>query len=1232
MGVEVTDATVEELIRSAARLIDGGELVVAGSLLRSSLKAHPKEPDLLFQQARLDSKSGRPNRAADGLERAIVLAPDRPEYYVDLVKTVPGDAIWQRIDVLERGAAAHAGDLRWVRDLAESYARAGEHEQAARQHGRLRGLGDDTPERAALEGLELDLAGKTNDSGDAYARAIDLDSKRARNLRAKELGVGVFFQRLGQWKDARREFLSHLDRVGPSPELLFRIGLCCDRAYRWREAEGYYRWAVWLNENVPVYWYKLGFALERQSRWLEASDCYRVCVAMPDNKDARYHAYRAGWCLHRACEFEAACHYYLRYPTPEQRESWGLADQSLPVPRPRTRYTSSVIEPGWDRLQEAPTQHTLLQPEHWTKRADQAMQDREFMAAADLYGRALDRSDSHDMELYYRRGYALFCAGCFKKAAGSFRLSRLFPNPDGMPMERYDASSPKGRDARYVELWETLPLREDVILYEASHGKQIGCHPLAIFEHIVDDPAFAHMTHVWAVEDEFVSIPSSFLNRENVVIATMHHDLYLRYLATAKYLVNNSTFYPYFVRRDGQRYLNTWHGTPLKSMGRRDKSSSMGHTNLARNLLHATHAIVPNEHTARMFLDDFDVRGLYEGAIALTGSPRIDRMVNKSAEEREEMRRSLVGNSERKIILYAPTWRGSLAAPGADVAAAAETLNVLERLDCEIVFRAHHFVEGTLASSTMGFHLVSRDIETYDLLSVVDVLVTDYSSVLFDFLPTGREIIRHMPDLETYEQERGFSLDLSILPGTPTRTLAELEQAATTALCRTHLPDSVYKEAAQMFAPMEDGHATERATRFFFHEDQTWTLPSDEPRTRVLFRASLIPNGMATSLQNLLQSLPSNDIRPVVILEQGAIESSPDRRGEMEQLPQHVQVLGRSGASLFSIEEHWIVQKFMSQGELLSDEQWVTLWRGFEREFRRLTGGLRFDASIEFDGYPLWWAALVSASPNAGRRAIYQHSQMLREYQTRFPHLRTMFELYKRRFDALIAVSEQLMERNKVELSEFGVGKELSRFSPNQLNVKRIQSMSNEAPDPDVESWLGDKDHVFVTIGRLSVEKDQEMLIRSFVEIGDAVPGSKLIIVGSGFLDSRLQHVVDELDVSDRVLLAGQRDNPFPILARADTFVLSSRHEGQPMVLLEALSLGVPIISTDLVGARELLGGDDPNGLLVSNNQHSLAEALLAGYRHEVPCRPFNADEYAESALQQFRSVALGQTNHGTAA
>jgi CDP-glycerol glycerophosphotransferase len=149
----------------------------------------------------------------------------------------------------------------------------------------------------------------------------------------------------------------------------------------------------------------------------------------------------------------------------------------------------------------------MLRPGFWRKLAEQAMQDREFVTAADLYNRALDRSDKHDPELYYRHGYALFCAGNFETASRSFGLSRLFPNPDGLPMERYDTSSPKGRDARYVELWETLPLREDVILYESSHGKQIGCHPLAIFEHIVDDPAFASMTHVWVVEDESVSIP-----------------------------------------------------------------------------------------------------------------------------------------------------------------------------------------------------------------------------------------------------------------------------------------------------------------------------------------------------------------------------------------------------------------------------------------------------------------------------------------------------------------------------------------------------------------------------------------------------------------------------------------------------------------------------------------------------------------------------------------------------
>lgn len=1229
----MTQLRSDDIARGAAALLAAGRVDVAEMILDDALGEHPDSPELLHQRASAHGKRGNLLLAAEFAQAAIDLDDGIGAYHETLLDAIPKDTTWQRLAILERGAASHATDQKWIRNLGEAYGALGRHADAAAWLHRARQLGDD-PGLAFIEGVAHDKAGDESAAEAAWSEAIQLDSRRKKSLNAGKLGVGVFYQARGEWGAARSAYLTHLDEVGPSPELVLRIGLSYDRANLWADAEHYYHWAVWLDPDRALGWYRLGFSLERQRRWREAADCFRVCVEFPNNRDSNYHAYRAGWCLEKAEEFELACTYYLRSPISEQRAEW--SDPSPSVDPASSEYLKNLLRGTGFRTEptafpSGKRRRDFLDSRYWSDEGDRFLAAGRSADAAEMYERAVDRSDKFAPELYYKRGKALMQAGLMREAAESFRLTKIYPNPDGLPMASYYGSTPKARNAKYVQFRESLPVRENVILYEVSHGKQIGCNPLAIFEHIVDNPRFSDYLHVWVIENDDVQIPRSLLGRDNVVLATIHKDLYLRYLATAKYLVNNSTFLPYFSRRDGQKYLNTWHGTPLKNMGRRNPSGVMAHTNLARNFLHATHIAVPNEHTANMVLDDCDVRGLYSGTIAVTGSPRIDRMLTQTEAAKADLRSQLGGGEANKFVLYAPTWRESGADVSDDLAIAEETLSTLRQLDCHVLFRGHHFVESSLDLDSLDASVVPRDIDTYDLLGVVDVLVTDYSSILFDFLPTGREIILHSPDIDHYRLVRGFCLDYASMPGTKTATADELAAAVGAAVQRTDDgSQGRYSEAVGSYGKLEDGNASERVAQVFFDDCSEWNLALAAPKKRVLFRSSLIPNGMCVSLHNLLRSLPSDEFQPALVLEQELVERSADRAAEMAKLPPNVRVLGRSGASLFTIEEQRIVNRFNVSKELLSQEQWDIYWRAFEREFRRILGDVQFDASIEFDGYPIWWSAFVSASPQAGRRSIYQHSEMLSEYKMRFPSLKAIFELYGHRFDAIVSVSEQLRDRNRDDLSQFGVPDDLYTFSNNQLDSAKIRKLADEPLEADLEAWLDGVGHLFVAIGRLSVEKNYELLIRAFAEVADDAPDSRLVIVGSGFLDGHLQRVAAEVDVVDRVCFTGHRENPYSILQRADTFVMSSLHEGQPMVLLEAMTLGIPIVSTDIQGIRGMLG-DPVNGLLVTADTESMADGLRVALKGEVPKFDFSSERYEARALSQFRAAVLDDGENGAA-
>src|SRR5699024_6051832 len=127
---------------------------------------------------------------------------------------------------------------------------------------------------------------------------------------------------------------------------------------------------------------------------------------------------------------------------------------------------------------------------------------------------------------------------------------------------------------------------------------------------------------------------------------------------------------------------------------------------------------------------------------------------------------------------------------------------------------------------------------------------------------------------------------------------------------------------------------------------------------------------------------------------------------------------------------------------------------------------------------------------------------------------------------------------------------------------------------------------VFITVGRLSVEKDHAKLITAFAQVKKQCNTASLIIIGDGPLRGELNQLVRALDLEEGVKLLGLRTNPMPLLNKADCFVLSSEHEGQGLVLLEAMALDKPIISVDIPGPRNVLANG--GGKLVPNSQSCL--------------------------------------------
>jgi glycosyltransferase involved in cell wall biosynthesis len=213
--------------------------------------------------------------------------------------------------------------------------------------------------------------------------------------------------------------------------------------------------------------------------------------------------------------------------------------------------------------------------------------------------------------------------------------------------------------------------------------------------------------------------------------------------------------------------------------------------------------------------------------------------------------------------------------------------------------------------------------------------------------------------------------------------------------------------------------------------------------------------------------------------------------------------------------------------------------------------------------------------------------------------------LYKQAHE-LVAVSAGVAR----DLRGLGLSGDRIHVIRNPVDVNRLRQLAAIGMPQTVE----DKSPYVVSLGRLTEAKDFPTLLRAYAS--SALRGSHhLIIVGEGEQRTTLERLVRDLGVADRVLLLGAMDNPYGVVAGAAMHVLSSRWEGYPNVLLEALALGVPVVSTDCPhGPREILGGGHHGRLVPVGDAAALASAMdaqlersssaadtvLAAHNHEI--------------------------------
>lgn len=295
------------------------------------------------------------------------------------------------------------------------------------------------------------------------------------------------------------------------------------------------------------------------------------------------------------------------------------------------------------------------------------------------------------------------------------------------------------------------------VVFESFGGKYCTDNPVALSEELhSQDPS---VQIYWSITDYSVSYPDYAVP---IVIGTK---AWYDKIKSAKLLVNNNNFPHFFRKTTGQFYLQTWHGTPLKKIGLDSPARyiSPAYTELmAKESLAWDLVLSQNRFSSTVFAKAFD----YSGEILTQGYPRNDALMSVGSSQKRSTARELLGVTEGQVVvLYAPTWRDDARAlaGGQQWVGYLDCKMAVEKLGTGYVFlvRAHHNIamNGGI-EQTKNVVDVSSYPEINDLILASDILVTDYSSIMFDYLVTDKPTFFLAPDADRYEGDiRGFYLD-----------------------------------------------------------------------------------------------------------------------------------------------------------------------------------------------------------------------------------------------------------------------------------------------------------------------------------------------------------------------------------------------------------------------------------------------------------------------------------------
>ena len=789
------------------------------------------------------------------------------------------------------------------------------------------------------------------------------------------------------------------------------------------------------------------------------------------------------------------------------------------------------------------------------------------------------------------------------------------------------------KDFSYLNnLYYLKVLKEDNINYknifiEPQQGRTINGNMFYILKELSENKIYSEYNIYVAIKTQAIKTANKILEKnkiKNVKIVQYLSKEYYKLLATSKYLITDTSFLPFFVKKEGQVILNTWHGTPLKCLGKSNKTDYYNIGNVQKNFLISDYLLYPNEYTRDHMIEDYMLENICDAKIILGGYPRntifLDDKANSSIREELNLK-------EKEVLVYMPTWREGKTNEEVEINKRRlnENLIKIDNLlgENQILYVNLH----PLDKENVDFKIFNKirqfpkEYETYQFLNISDCLITDYSSVFFDFAITKRKIILFCYDEEEYLKNRGLYFDFNKLPFTKVNNVESLINAINASKQYSE------EEFIQEYCKYDSLDITKRICEKVILNKKNdliiQEIKNNGKENILIYAGNLAKNGITSSIRNLLYSIDTDEKNYYLTFSSNAISNNKE---QLLNFPEKVKYIATTGKTNMTISQK--IKFILYKHNLIPLKNFEnTIKEVYKYEIQRLYGKPKFNTVIQFSGYD--YKKILLYSIFECNTAIYVHSDMEQEMKTRhIQHKKTLKYAYNN-YDKVVVVNKDLIAAT----AKISGRKDNICVASNLINYREIIEKSNIHEiqfDEETESNKTIKElndilenkniSKIITIGRFSPEKGHIRLIKAFNRLYKENKNTCLIIIGGrGKEYGNTLKFIQKQPSKENIIVIKNVSNPYVILKKCDYFVLSSFYEGFGLVIAEADILNKPVISTNVVGPRGFL--EQNKGTLVENNEEGLYKGLKSLVNNEISPMNVNYEQYNCNAIKEFYKV-----------